>query len=572
MSLSLLRSKWRPAVALLAALWLSTFAARAQEPGSVEMNGPAKPIHTSTIAPDAPLPRIDITAEHESGSPDQGDFSAAGNVVVIGGQEFVLHADSLAITGPDESITASGHIQAREIDMSVGADRLAVEPKDQSALIEDATVGFAPYILRASRIALRDGQLHAQGAEVSTCPFDKHQLFHVAADRIDVTAKNHRLIVHNAKFYVFGTRIVTIKKITHTPSPSGEESKTQEGIKVSGGYNGYRGPFLILGSGLHVGKLPIGVDELLPEKGKCSYAAMTSATISLAKRHGADTATEANAPPPLVGLVRSLASDPGRPLPAGDPLLFHDYLGGDPLESLFNHPVSPQVQPVAVASYYEPLYGKRVGNLSYSRLPEFSAELDLPLWGNANLPTDRDPRDVRRALRTACWFASATVCQGYYQEQPTGAKSGRSALGLTIGARPILIADNTLFRPTVSYFNADYTYGRDHLDYNQLSLAVQRSFSEQSAVGAQYIGTKQHGTDPFVFDSVDTNQELDLNAQAGGAGSIVGGRLKFDLIRRDFYDWQLVYACPQPGYVPAVTYDHLSELLSLEFTLSGLDF
>ena len=237
-----------------------------------------------------------------------------------------------------------------------------------------------------------------------------------------------------------------------------------------------------------------------------------------------------------------------------------------------NAPVTPEFSPGATLSYRQPLYGRRIGDLSYSKAPEAAISLDLPLFGQGRLPSNRNPQDVRRALRYLYVFARANAATGYYTEQPTGTKSDRTAGSFTIDTRPLLIGQNLLFRPSVRFYEAQYVSSHTHFGYEQFNVALQRSYNEQTAVGIQYLYTAEHGRDPFIFDDVDNKQEIDLRGQGGIGHNILGARFKFNVSTGSLYDYQLDYSFPQKCYIPTLIYDNLSHLIGFGFNIQGVTF
>ena len=137
---------------------------------------------------------------------------------------------------------------------------------------------------------------------------------------------------------------------------------------------------------------------------------------------------------------------------------------------------------------------------------------------------------------------------------------------------PLLVGQDLLFRPSIRFYEAQYVTSRSHYGYEQFNFALQRSYNEQSAVGVQYIYTAEHGHDPFVFDSVDNRQELDLRGQTGVGRNIFGARLKFNINTGSLYDYQLDYSFPQKCYIPTLIYDNLSHLVGFGFNIPGVTF
>ncbi len=527
-------------------------------------------LKSSPVPPGAPLPPVNVTADNSVTSPGSKNFTYTGNVVVKGGEEFEIHADSVTGDLTSGIGDARGSVLFREIDTTVTASHLHYDQVAGRGDFENASLTIPPYTITAQRITLFANRIETIDANFTTCPDTGKPEYHVYADRIRYNLLQRRAQVRNASLYVGTTRVIKVNDIGFKADRGTDQNDRNQAFKQSIGYDGHRGPFVNLGTTVGTGIAPVGVNLLLPVKSGVSIAATAAHVFPLGPSNEAQS--EAAGHKSLVALIRQFATLAGRPLPQGDPLLFHDFIAGDPVNTVFDQPVRPELVPYATLSYHEPIYGRVISNLSYSRLPELAASLDLPVLGNRYLPTDRDPVDVRRALRELYVFANANLSQGYYQEQPTGAKSGRIAGSLNFDTRPILIAPNTLFRPRVSFFEAHYSAGSSAFHYVQGDLGVDRVFSDRNLIGAEYIQTALSGHDPFVFDSVDTVSELDLRAQTGNSHQILGARVKTDLIHRHVFDYLFVAGFPQRCYIPTVTYERPSGSIGVGIEIPGVSF
>jgi hypothetical protein len=570
------------------ALTLAASVAHAQQAATVEESyGVPHALHTSPIAPNAPVPPFDITAGQENLVVGTGNvtstganapirsFSASGGIVVRGGSEFLMRADSLNANVPAGTGNLTGDVYLHEIDTTITADSLAYDARTGIGIFDNAFINYPPFNISAHRLQVQAAVMKMTDVTMSTLAPSRHQAYHIHASTVELETLEHEALMRNVAFYLAGTRIATLKKYTFRQNTSIGATNPNQALHPTVAYDSQRGPYVVVGTNILRGSVPTSVDLLIPSRRGWSASASTSSTILLRRPTAAGAGSQIDKQTnehSLVSVVRDAASYPGPPLPMGDALLYHDLMNNDPLESVFNRPITPDFVPYATIAYRQPVYGRSIGSLVYSRLPEGGFRFDLPVLGNGVLPTDRNPHEMRAALKKIYLYAVITGTQGYYEEQPTAAKSTRTALQINFDARPILVGRDTLFRPKFGFLDAHYGSGSVNYTYQQMDLALQRSFSDTNAIGCEYIATFQHGHDPFVFDSVDTSQEFDVRGQRGWRHLIVGARVKYDLIGLRVFDTQVSVGFPQKGLTPTLLFDHPSNSIGFNLSIPGLTY
>jgi hypothetical protein len=205
-------------------------------------------------------------------------------------------------------------------------------------------------------------------------------------------------------------------------------------------------------------------------------------------------------------------------------------------------------------------------------LPDTQVRLDLPLLGNPNLPINRDPYTMRSALKKIYLFSEITGESGYFKEEPSNAKTSRQSVTATVDTRPILLARNTLIRPSFVFYQAAYPSVKDHYSYQQFDLALEHIFDKTSAVSMEFLGTAQGGKDPFKFDTVDTSEELDLRAQTKLFNGAIGTHIKYDLLQHTVFNWQIGYSFLGGAIVPSITYQNPGGSIGIAINVPGLTF
>lgn len=232
---------------------------------------------------------------------------------------------------------------------------------------------------------------------------------------------------------------------------------------------------------------------------------------------------------------------------------------------------SPTLYAEPAVSYKERIFGKSVSDLNLSRLPEVGFVGYVPIAGRQNLPQTGDPNDVRRALRQVALRLSMTPVFGYYDEYPDDEHHGRDAIAMSLAARPVLIATNTLLIPRLGLQTNTYSGGYSY-HYFQYDLAVERFFTDRNALGLEYIKSKVGGASPFLFDQLDTSNELDLRGQIGDRRHVVNVLVRYDLNGHDLFDWDLTYGRVLHCLVPTVNYDNRSHNIGFGLNIQGLTF
>jgi hypothetical protein len=235
-------------------------------------------------------------------------------------------------------------------------------------------------------------------------------------------------------------------------------------------------------------------------------------------------------------------------------------------------PNSLTVDGQGVASYQERVYGHGTDDLFYSRLPEASLILTAPISGPRVLPISHDPQQIRQALKQIALYAVVTPTIGLYHEYPDGVDSNRNAVQYNVESRPILVGNNLLFKPIITYSRSNYPTRRESFQIFQYDLALEKYQTAETGYGIEFIQSQEHGTSPFQFDTPYTTKELDTRYQYGLKHMILGAVLKYDLNNKDFYEEQIMIAPRMRTLLPRFSYDFRDSSFGIGVDIKGLTY
>lgn len=519
------------------------------------------------IAPDAPLPPISIDAGQERLAPDARSFSADGNVIVTGGREFLLKADHIAGDLSSGVTQADGHLYLRELGTTITGTSAHFNLTDDTGLFTDATVNQSAVTITANHITLYPNRALAFGASFSTCPPGMGQDYHIQARTLVYNEVTERLTAIGASIYLGRTRLAYVPYLSFQLGTQNRQRTLTQTVRQQVGYNRFDGPYVGFTARPPLLKQPISISVILPLHSTIEATATT--TIPLLTPH---RRSGPSAPRTPIALVRQFAESRSRLLPDGDPLLYHNFGVPSVFDRLLTqYGGSPTAYTTATVAYHDRIFGKSSIDLLLSRLPEVSFPTYIPLIGHQDLPHDQDPTDVRRALRQSAVRLYITPEFGYYHEYPTGVHHSRQAISANIEARPLLIGPNTFFYPRIGVQDNTYSDGFSY-HYFQFDLGLQRYINDRTAFGVEYIKSQVRGHSPFLWDTLDTSQELDIRGQVGTNKHIVSVLLRYDLNRGDLFTWDLTYGKVLRCLVPTINYDGRSHNIGFGLNVQGLTF
>ena len=562
-------------IALLV-LAVGTTSVRAQEDPTKLAPPPAGPgpgpgmmvRHDKAFQP--PIPPLDLTADNQVLDPATRAFALDGNGHVKAGDELDLYADHISGDLSLGLLDATGNVRVREFDMTISAKAVHFDGKQRSALIADGVIYHPPYTITSPLVTVDGDTLVAHNATITNTAPGARTLFSVRVSKITLSESKQTLWVRNASMYLGHTRLLTIKAMKQSFAP-GEKSGLNNALQQQFGYDSNDGLFLSLAGGFQEFGQPIRLRSIISEHGLRSTGISTQfVLLHEPKPKQLPLAATDN----VIRTLRALSAPIGLPVTASDPLRFHNFLSSSPFDILGAQPLTgPLVTAGIDGIYHDRLLGRRIGNLLVSRLPEMNISAMFPLGRlRPQLPTMEDPVGLREVLRRPDFVARIIGQYGFYQESPTNASGVRKALVGSIESRAVLIGPNTLLHPIVDFTTNQYEGNLTSYHYVQGDVAIEHLFSNRSMIGIEYIKSIQSGKSPFVFDTLDTTDELDVSAQYGNHRWVAGGRIQYDFAARDVYDYQFSVGPDMGSFVPTIGYDQRSASINFGFSLAGLSF
>jgi hypothetical protein len=554
-------------------MWLAAGLCFAQAPS--EQSPEPMPARLTNVPINAPIPSITIDAGDElvSGAGStfstNGSFVFTGGATVVGGTEFTVRADRLTgslLTGVD---TAEGHVSLRELNSYLDVDSLFASTTAQAGAASNILLRQAPYTIYAQRLTFQESEIDIYSAVLTTVPPTQASDYSIHAGRIVYQPVLHRITIFNGSFYLGSKRIFAFKKLSRKLEQTNSgRAGVDKLFSETFGYTGYLGPYIDYTS--HFGQIGNGVTGTFTISEKQVPSILFVGRSPVIVPHSNHVAT---APKTLLARLRQAVEATEPILPPGDPLLFHWFETQTTMDDRFNTiPNSLSVDATGVASYREMVFGHATDTLFYSRLPEASLNAVMPISGPRSLPTSHDPGQVRAALKQIALFAVVTPTIGRYYEYPDNVTSDRESIVTSLESRPILIGDNLLFKPTISYNDSTYPGHGNSFQIYQYDLALEQYRTDESGYGIEYTDSQERGESPFQFDTPYASRELDTRFQLGRRNAIYGIVLKYDLNNQSLFSEQLMIAPKLRSFIPRFTYDFRDSAFSVGFDISGLTY
>ena len=300
--------------------------------------GPPRNSTMTSIAINAAVPPIDVQADREVVHPESKSATIDGDAVLTAGNELTLSADHIDVDGQLLRLDAYGDIVMRELDTTFTASSLRLDGKAMTGTFYDATVYRYPYFANAHQIEIDRQHLRLEKATFTTTPPGyKHPIFSIRADSFDIDELRQTIGIHNAEFYLLGTRLITIPHIVQSLPKHDQSGTVSQSIRQTIGYNGYDGVYIVGSDALRIGQMPVNAGATVSQKGL--REANVGATYTLLEP--GPRPPQPPSPNPVVNALRTIraaAQANEIPVPEHDPLRFHDYTSPSPIGGLFGQP------------------------------------------------------------------------------------------------------------------------------------------------------------------------------------------------------------------------------------------
>ncbi len=522
-------------------------------------------------APSKRLPQVELNDKGQSGSISHPRFDTP--LLTYGG-ELTLSAGQADADLAAGTYDLRDGVRIHETDTTLKAQQVTFNGRAASGVATNASIYRSYFTIRAPRIVGTPEIITAYGGDFTTVPNGGPADFYLRSQTITLDSGKRRGTLKNATVYLFGARLVTIKRLSF--GLGGPGGGTRRAIAIpTVGYSSRYGTFIAFGNNTRVMRLPLQYRLLLPTR-QTVQAAVTSSQTLYTPRPPSAPAAPYTGPATLLDRIRAAATVSPGPLPQGDPLRFVDFLPDPNPIQLFNAPSHGGLYLGEDLSTHVASSGRLRNDLYVSRLPEVNLSGDLPLTPVPKAPVSGDPQAFRANLKHLVLYAQARETIGYYREQLSSAPyhiyARRISHQAGLATRPLLIAPNTVLLPSISITTNSYSGDKTAYRYDQINVAVNHYFSPLTAVGVQFLASSTSGNSPFNFDVLDTSRELDLRFQTGTARLVAAGRIRYDLSRGGVIDYQIALGPALRGLIPVFSYNFRTRSLGVGIQVQGLTF
>ena len=556
-------------------------AAHAQMPSQKPDQPPAPitagpPVVPTSLPPPPAAPEAVLTYQHATGPLDDLTFALPR---IVYGNELTLDADTEEADSAAHRNILSGHVRVHETDTTLRADTVTLSGSPQTALADNALVTQGVFSVRAKTLTAMPALMVGHNVTVTTVPGGGRADASIRAQTLTLDQTAERGTLRNASLYLFGTRLLTVPRVSFRIGKQAGRAQKKLMIPTIGVSSRY-GTFLAFGSSTRIGSVPFQYRLLLPQRQSLQAVVFGQQTLYAPFEHR-PAETPPGSPPTLLDHIRAFATAPAPLLPPGDPLLFHDFLPQPNPINVFDTPGHGGLTVAEEGSIHVAANGRRRDDLYVSRLPEVTLHGQLPLTPLPNPPATGDPSAFRAALRRVVFYLDAQETIGSYREQssaaPCNIRARRAQTQVGLSAFPLLIAPNTVLQPRFSISSSGYSTngdsgGKSAYRYSQLSIDVNHYFSDLAALGVQFKGSTASGDSPFNFDVLDSTRELDVRLQMGNRHLVVAGRVRYDLSQSNVIDYQLALAPALRGLLPVFSYNFRTRSLGLGVEVKGVTF
>lgn len=477
-------------------------------------------------------------------------------------------------------VRAGGNVLLQRGDEKLQGDSLVLESDEGVFDAQGATIITPPFFIRGERVFRTPRELRAVNAHVSPSPNGRGE-FGFRAEEIRLV-DGQRISLRNATLYLWGNRLLTIRRVTFTARVGGSRDREARGAVPPFTVRASQISGYALGTGLNfapargiVGSVQV---EATTKQGFPYSAQIRSDFVAfqpelqtrrIAPQPGGTDPALVNATP-----LRQLLTARALPPPADAVLDFESIL------VLTSSPLSRPTRAAGRDIHLElnvtenrEVAGRRIGPALLSRKPEVMLVTRLPLTG---APPGNDNAAARSFLRRPRFILQGDLSQGSYEEvrlneMRAQVTKSRTGVRLGIGTLPLLVGDNILLYGQVIRQANQYASSNTYRFFES-TIAANYILGLRSAVGVAYIDRAVNGTTPFIWDQVDTQSEAQAFAQTtffkGKYTLALLGR--YDTRQRTLFDTEFAIAIRGKNIEPRISYRRLNGQLGFNIALPGL--
>jgi hypothetical protein len=488
-------------------------------------------------------------------------------LVITGGVNLVakdlqIVADRVEWDASQQRVVATGNVRITRGDETIQAASFVFEGVEGFFVANEALALSPPFRITGKRITQTPEELRAEDARLALRPDGGGEL-RFRTDELRIRQGN-RLILRNPTIYLFGTRLLTVRYLSLPLSDSSQQERTA----------GATPPLtfrLSPASGTAIG---IGKDVAL------SRNVFATAQADATTRQGVQYTLGLRAnflhPPPDLRARRALPLPGGipdpdatplqriltarRPPPPFDPVL--DYYDVLSTPNLLAQPTRFGTRLGFVRAVYthnREFGGRRQGIVLVSRKPELEAFLRLPL--TRPMRAD-DNAEARRALRSPRLVLLGEAATGTIKEtrlnetRRRSIEQDRTAGLIGIGLQPLLVGPGLLVGGQVFYQHSRYHDGQTYR-IAETSLAAALPWRTGS-VGAALIKRGVGGATPFIYDSVDTQNEAQARGEIRLNRITLAGLVRYDTDQNRLFDTEIAVGLRGSLFEPRFSYRTLN--------------
>ena len=373
--------------------------------------------------------------------------------------DLTLRADTITFTRDLLRIEATGHVVVTRGDETLRGDDFVFEAAEGDFGFKNATVVSPPYFIRVLSAERRGTTATADGVYFVPSSDGKGE-FHIRARRLIAQTDTRTLILEKPSFYLFGTRILTLRRYKLRLQETGERSQRRDTLSL---------PLSLRTS--QIGGLVIGVN--LPFVLGQDFVAR--AAVDLPLQRAAQSlfsvekewrfASPSTSPDPRsnflflgdgqknanISPLRGLLTARPKPLPPDPLLAFNPVLGGSLFPDLRGG-TTASIRVRGIFTANQEVTERRRGLLLLSRQPEVGVTGFYPL-GTHSIAAD--PILAKRELRRLRPALTGSVLYSAFREQQVEqgrqtSRTHRAALSFGVQTLPLLVGDRLLLRGQIT--------------------------------------------------------------------------------------------------------------------------
>jgi hypothetical protein len=503
-----------------------------------------------------------------------------GNVLFTWG-DVIITSDKLTVEREGDKFLgeAIGNVRIQRGDELLQGNRFIFDGNRAVFTADSALALSPPFSVRGSIQSDPEG-IRATQAIVSLAPNGRGEI-NFQAEEVRLISAERRLTLRNARISLWGARLFTVSRLSVPMNfQSGDTFQQQNTTPpISFRASGISGTAVGLGGDFTPFRR-IRTNALLEFTSRQGIQGQVSTRYEIQGQPGnirsrRDVSLPGGVTPEMQNTspLRRLLT--ARPLPPP----YHSVLDFMDIAAIPNPLSDPTRYGIRNAEaflnlgYNQEFAGRRQGPLLLSRLPEARLVWNLPL---APVLPVRDNSATENALRKPRFTLQGEASLGRYREvrineESRAITSNRIGAILGVGTLPVLVGKNVLLSALLSYqaswYDSDLSYR-----FWENSLSAEWVLGRRIGLGASFIRRTTQGVTPFFFDSVDTQNEVQLRgiSPIGNSRYTISTVLRYDTAQSRLFDWEVTLGVRGNILEPRFSYRHLNSQFGFTIGIPGL--